>query len=59
MRLRFSNTFGTQPVTFDDAFIGMQSTAGNLAAGSNRRITFARGKRAPSSHQARRRSAIR
>ena len=40
VRLRFSNAFGTQPVTFDDAFVGLQSTAGNLVPGTNRRVTF-------------------
>ncbi|HMY76365.1 MAG TPA: GDSL-type esterase/lipase family protein, partial [Blastocatellia bacterium] len=39
-RLRFSNAFGTHPVTFDDVFIGLQSSAGNVAAGTNRRVLF-------------------
>ena len=39
-RLRFSNAFGTKPVTFDDVFIGLQSSAGNVAAGTNSRVTF-------------------
>ncbi len=39
-RLRFSNAFGTRPVTFDDVFIGLQSSAGNVAAGTNRRVLF-------------------
>jgi lysophospholipase L1-like esterase len=46
MRLRFSNAFGTQPVTFDDAFVGLQSTAGNIVPGTNRRVTFSGGRRA-------------
>ncbi len=43
-RLRFSNAFGTKPVTFDDVFIGLQSSAGNVAEGTNSRVTFS-GKR--------------
>lgn len=43
-RLRFANTFGTQPVTFDDVFVGLQGAAGNVVAGTNRRVTFENGK---------------
>src|SRR5262249_17021294 len=39
-RLRFSNMFGTRPITFDNIFIGLQSRAGEIAAGTNRRATF-------------------
>ena len=39
-RLRFSNTFGTRPVTFNDVFVGLQSSAGNIAAGTNTRVLF-------------------
>jgi len=39
-RLRFSNAFGTQAVTFDDVFVGLQSSAGNVAAGTNSRVLF-------------------
>lgn len=39
-RLRFSNAFGTRPVTFDDVFVGLQSSAGNVAAGTNSRVMF-------------------
>ena len=46
VRLRFSNAFGTQPVTFDDAFVGLQATAGTLATGTNQRVTFDKGKHA-------------
>ena len=42
VRLRFSNAFGTQPVTFDDAFVGLQATAGTLVDGTNQRVTFDR-----------------
>jgi lysophospholipase L1-like esterase len=46
IRLRFSNAFGTEPVTFDDAFVGLESTGGNLVPGTNQRVTFEKGKRA-------------
>lgn len=39
-RLRFSNAFGTRAVTFDDVFIGLQNSAGNVAAGTNLRVRF-------------------
>jgi lysophospholipase L1-like esterase len=39
-RLRFSNAFGARAVTFDNVFIGLQSSAGNLAAGTNSRVLF-------------------
>ena len=39
-RLRFSNAFGTRPVTFDDIFVGLQSSAGNIASGTNSRVKF-------------------
>jgi len=39
-RLRFSNTFGIQPVTLDDVFAGLQGSGGNVAKGTNRRVTF-------------------
>jgi lysophospholipase L1-like esterase len=39
-RLRFANTFGNQPVTLDDVFAGLQSAGGNVAGGTNRRLTF-------------------
>src|SRR5688572_1393907 len=34
IRLRFANTFGTQPVTLDDLFVGLQGTGGAIAAGT-------------------------
>jgi lysophospholipase L1-like esterase len=43
VRLRFTNVFGTQPVTFDDVFVGLQAVAGNVVTGTNRRVTFASG----------------
>ena len=39
-RLRFANTFGSQPVTLDDVFVGLQSAGGNIASGTNQRVTF-------------------
>jgi lysophospholipase L1-like esterase len=43
-RLRFSNAFGTRPVTFDGVFAGLQLGGPALVRGSNRPVTFA-GKR--------------
>ncbi|MEO7274809.1 MAG: GDSL-type esterase/lipase family protein [Vicinamibacterales bacterium] len=45
IRLRFSNAFGTQPVTFDEVFVGLQSSGGNVVAGTNVRVAFERGRR--------------
>jgi lysophospholipase L1-like esterase len=45
VRLRFANTFGTQPVTFDEVFVGLQGLGANVAAGTNRRVTFHQGSR--------------
>jgi len=39
-RLRFSNAFGTKPVTFDHIFIGEQAIAGTLVPGTNAKLTF-------------------
>jgi lysophospholipase L1-like esterase len=44
-RLRFSNALGTQPVTFDDVFVGMQWSGSAVMPGTNRPVTFG-GKRA-------------
>lgn len=43
IRLRFSNAFGSQPVSFDATFVGIQATGGNLAPGTNRPVTFDNG----------------
>ena len=43
-RLRFTNVFGTQPLTLDDVFVGLQGVAGNIVSGTNRRVTFASGR---------------
>jgi len=40
-RLRLSNALGTKPVTFDDVYVGLQSSGSALTAGSNRPVTFA------------------
>jgi len=39
-RLRFANTFGAQPVTLDDVFVGLQATGGTVVARTNQRVTF-------------------
>ena len=39
-RLRFSNAFGTKPVTIDGVFAGLQHTSATLVTGSNRAVTF-------------------
>lgn len=43
-RLRLTNVFGTRPVRFDDVFVGLQSSGGNVAAGTNRPVRFEGGK---------------
>ncbi len=40
MRFRFSNAFGTKPVTFDTAFAGLQMSGAAVVAGTNRPLTF-------------------
>jgi lysophospholipase L1-like esterase len=39
-RLRFSNAFGTKPVTFDGVHVGLQYGSAALMAGTNRPVTF-------------------
>ena len=41
VRLRLSNTFGTQPMIFDEVFVGVQSGRRQPRAGTNRGSTFA------------------
>lgn len=41
MRLRLSNAFGTQPVTFDGVRAGLQLASARVLAGSNRPVSFA------------------
>ena len=38
VRIRLANTFGTQPVTFDAAYVGVSSSAGNIVRGTNRPV---------------------
>ena len=45
VRFRLSNAFGQKPVTFDGAFVGLQSTGANLMPGSNRPVTFDRNRK--------------
>lgn len=40
IRLRFSNALGTRPVTFDDAFVGMQLSGSAVIPGTNVPVTF-------------------
>ncbi len=40
VRIRFSNVFGTKPVTFNAASVGLQSYQANLVENSSTRITF-------------------
>ena len=39
-RIRLSNSFGTKPITFDDAFAGLQESGSAVLAGTNRGILF-------------------
>ena len=39
-RIRLANTFGTQAVTFDDVYLGIQASAGNMVGGTNRPVAF-------------------
>jgi lysophospholipase L1-like esterase len=40
MRFRFSNVFGTQPVTFNSVTVGLQEYSGNVVKGTLTRVTF-------------------
>jgi lysophospholipase L1-like esterase len=39
-RIRFTNVFGTQPVTFDSVFVGLQKIGATVESGTNRRVSF-------------------
>ncbi|MEU9173558.1 SGNH/GDSL hydrolase family protein [Streptomyces sp. NPDC048420] len=39
-RIRLSNAFGDQPVTFDSVYAGLQLKNADLVPGTNRRLTF-------------------
>jgi lysophospholipase L1-like esterase len=41
MRLRFTNVFGTRPVTFDGVHVGLQMGGPVLVKGTNRPVSFA------------------
>jgi lysophospholipase L1-like esterase len=40
-RIRFSNAFGTKPLTIDGGYLGLQQDGPALTKGSNRPVTFA------------------
>jgi len=40
MRLRFSNVFGSRPLTLDDVFVGVHASAGAVQRGTNRGVRF-------------------
>lgn len=44
MRLRFSNGFGTRPVTFDGVFAGVHNSGATIVTGTNRPVRFDGGK---------------
>lgn len=44
IRLRFSNTFGTRPVTFDNVFVGLHGGGASVVRGTNQMLIFADGK---------------
>src|SRR4051812_43560799 len=39
-RLRFSNVFGTRPISFDGVFVGIQLASATLVPGSNKQVMF-------------------
>ena len=39
-RLRFSNVFGTEPLTIDGVYVGLQMSGAAIMPGSNRPVTF-------------------
>jgi lysophospholipase L1-like esterase len=44
MRIRLSNVFGSQPVSFDDVYVGIHQSAGAIVPGTNRPVRFSGGK---------------
>ncbi|WP_030743573.1 SGNH/GDSL hydrolase family protein [Streptomyces sp. NRRL F-5135] len=40
LRIRLSNAFGTEPVTFGRAYVGLRDTGAALVPGTNRPLTF-------------------
>ncbi|MDQ1468723.1 MAG: hypothetical protein QOJ99_203 [Bryobacterales bacterium] len=43
-RLRFSNAFGLQPITFDGVYVGLHASGGSLISGTNLPVRFNSGK---------------
>ena len=43
VRLRFSNVFGAQTVSFDNVFVGLQESGPSIVRSTNRRVTFSSG----------------
>jgi lysophospholipase L1-like esterase len=39
-RIRLANTFGAQPITFDQIYIGVSATSGSIVKGTNRAVLF-------------------
>jgi len=39
-RIRLSNAFGSKPVTFDDAFVGLQESGSAVVTGTNKPVLF-------------------
>jgi len=44
-RFRFSNVFGTQPLTLDNVYVGLQASAGTIEESTNESIRFQGGRR--------------
>jgi lysophospholipase L1-like esterase len=40
VRIRLANTFGTQAVTFESVYVGLQNSGASLVPGSNHAVTF-------------------
>ena len=40
VRIRLANTFGTQSITFDQIYVGVAATGGNIVKGTNRAVAF-------------------
>src|SRR5439155_14244578 len=40
LRVRLTNSFGSQPVTFDEVDVGVVASGADLVAGSSRRASF-------------------
>ena len=44
-RFRFSNVFGTQPLTLDNVYVGLQASAGTIEEDTNTPVRFQGGRR--------------